>query len=253
MPPKIPDHKLYPIEPNAIELVLAGMASALALIDPRKGLDLYEHPVRYMLFSATVTFGYYAIMAFADIYCFRVPDGKRKHKSIGARASKVLTAGLATLASAVPISIVFVLFGAPATSQHLETFLAALIVSLLAVTPSILTLKADFGAWRKALLSNETKTVPEKWAAGLFWCTMVTSWMCAYFVPMDWDRPWQKWPIPIVGGAYLGNLIGLLYVLIRCFVIPVARVDFEESERAKRQMAKEWAEAKKTQETKKDQ
>ncbi|KAI8322647.1 hypothetical protein GQ54DRAFT_297255 [Martensiomyces pterosporus] len=254
MAAKRPDHKLYPIEPNGIELMLGGMASAMALVSPRKGLNLYENPTKYLAFSASILFGYYSILAFADIYCFRVPEGKRKSKTIGARAKQVVLAGLATLAAAAAISAVFVLFGAPALSQHSETFMGALNVALLGVTPAILTLKADLSAWRKALLSNEEKTLPEKWASGFFWCTIVTSWIFAYFIPMDWDRPWQKWPIPIVGGAYLGNLIGLLYVLMRCFIIPMARADFEESERTKRQMAREMAGSKSTApETKKDQ
>ncbi|KAJ1820563.1 hypothetical protein LPJ56_003409 [Coemansia sp. RSA 2599] len=55
---------------------------------------------------------------------------------------------------------------------------------------------------------------------------------------MDWDRPWQKWPIPIIMGAFLGNLFGLLFVAIRCLVLPLARADFQESERIKREMTR---------------
>ncbi|KAJ1728249.1 Glycosylphosphatidylinositol (GPI) anchor assembly protein [Coemansia biformis] len=229
-----PSHTRYPIEPNGMELALGGMASALALITPRKGLNLYDHPTKYLSVSASILFGYYAILAFADVYCFKIPSARARRASVGARIQKVLTMGLATALAAGAIAVGLVLFGAPAASQHGETAMAAVNIALLAVTPAILTLKPEANAWRRALLSTETKTLPEKWAAGFFWCTMLFAWSAALFIPMDWDRPWQKWPIPIVGGAYLGNLVGLLFVLVRCFVLPIARADYEQAGRDSR-------------------
>ncbi|KAJ1647774.1 hypothetical protein LPJ64_000874 [Coemansia asiatica] len=234
------DSKKYPIEANGVELMLGGMFSAIALVSPRKGLNLYETPAKYLSVSATILFVYYALLTFADIYCFRAPANRqRRSKSIKDRLGAVLKMALATLASGVAISLVLVLFGAPALSQHMETFTAAVNVAFLSVTPAILLLKPEVNAWRKALLAVSPKTVPEKWASGMFWCTMCVSWAAAYFIPMDWDRPWQKWPIPIVMGAFLGNLVGLLFVTIRCLVIPLARADFLETERIKREMIRQ--------------
>ncbi|KAJ1895221.1 hypothetical protein LPJ81_005005, partial [Coemansia sp. IMI 209127] len=240
--PPMPDHKKYPLEANGIELMLGGMANAMSLVTPRKGLNIYENPVKYLSATASVLFGYYAILTFADIYCFKVSSQRmgRPRISVVKRLAKVATVGAATFASALVLMGVFVLFGAPVGSQHAETLMAAINLALLAVTPAILTLKPNVAAWRRALLSVEPgKTVPEKWAAGFFWCTMATTWAAAYFVPMDWGRPWQRWPIPIVGGAFLGNLIGLLYVALRCFVIPIAQADFQDSEHEKRQMLRD--------------
>ncbi|PIA18332.1 hypothetical protein COEREDRAFT_79820 [Coemansia reversa NRRL 1564] len=226
-----PSHKQYPLLPNGIELMLGGFANSLALVSPRKSLNLYDTPVKYLLVSASVLFGYYAILTFGDIYCFKIRDRASRKRSIVTRIKKVINMGLATILAAVIIAIGFVLFGAPIASKHAETFMAALNVALLAVTPATLTLKANVDSWQRALLSAENKTVSEKWAAGFFWLTMGFTWMSAYFIPLDWDRPWQKWPIPIVFGAFLGNMTSLLYVLIRCFVLPVARADFRDSER----------------------
>ncbi|KAJ1892361.1 hypothetical protein LPJ66_006390 [Kickxella alabastrina] len=237
--PKNNEHKQYPVEPNGIELILGGIFSSLALFSPRKGLNLYESPVKYLSVSAGVLLGYYAILTFADIYCFKVSDrARRQAKTMGGRLRDVLNMILSTLAAATAIYIGFVLFGAPVATQQGETAMAAIVVALLAVTPAILTLEAKVGAWHRALLSVDSKTLPEKWAAGFFWSTMVTSWAFAYFMPMDWDRPWQKWPIPIVGGAFLGYLIGLFVVGIRCFVLPLARADFIETEESKLEMTR---------------
>ncbi|KAJ2041600.1 Glycosylphosphatidylinositol (GPI) anchor assembly protein [Coemansia sp. RSA 455] len=239
---RLPDHKLYPIDANGIELMLGGMASAMALVSPRKSLNIYDNPVKYLTVTATVLFGYYAILAFAGIYCFKAPTSRRRPTPAGTRITAVIYMGVATLAASLVISIGLVLFGAPFASQHAETFMAALNMALLGVTPAILTLKPSPEAWRKALISGEPKSVPELWAAGLFWSTFVASWAAAYFIPLDWDRPWQKWPIPIVGGAFLGNLAGLLYVLLRCFILPLARADYAETERSKRDMVRELSE-----------
>ncbi|KAJ1664807.1 hypothetical protein IW140_005592 [Coemansia sp. RSA 1813] len=235
----LPEHKKYPLEANGIELMLGGMANAMSLVTPRKGLNIYDNPVKYLSATASVLFGYYAILAFADIYCFKVAQ-RPNRISVARRLGKIATMGAATFAASLVLMSVFILFGAPAGSQHMETLMAAINLALLAITPAILTLKPSVGAWQRALLSLEpNKTIPEKWASGFFWCTMVTTWAAAYFVPMDWGRPWQRWPIPIVGGAFLGNLISLLYVALRCLIIPIARADFQDSENEKRQLARE--------------
>ncbi|KAJ1832742.1 hypothetical protein LPJ63_003281 [Coemansia sp. RSA 2711] len=238
---KLPVHKQYPLVPNSAQLVLGGLASSMALVSPRKSLNLYDNPSAYLCVSALLLSAYYALLAFADIYCFRVPESSRRlyNTPPSTRVVKVLTTLTATLAASLVIALGFVLFGAPVSTHHSETLMAAVNVSLLAVTPAILTLKPSLSAWRHALLSAELKSIPEKWAAGFFWCTMVTTWASAYFIPMDWERPWQRWPIPIVGGAFLGNLIGLVFVLIRCFALPIARADFQESEQERLQMVRD--------------
>ncbi|KAJ2000182.1 Glycosylphosphatidylinositol (GPI) anchor assembly protein [Coemansia thaxteri] len=238
-----PSHRLYPIDANGIELMLGAMASAMALVSPRKSLNLYDYPIKYLSVTSAILFAYYAILAFAGIYCFKVPD-RRNHQprrsSLSSRGFAVLRMGAATLVAALAISLSFVLFGAPFASQHALTFMAALNVALLGVTPAILTLEPTPDAWKSALLHG-AKSVPERWAAGFFWPTMLTCWLSASVIPLDWDRPWQKWPIPVVGGAFLGNLLGLLYVLLRCFILPLARADYAESERIKRDMVRGMA------------
>ena len=38
--------------------------------------------------------------------------------------------------------------------------------------------------------------------------TLVGAWAGAVPIPLDWDREWQKWPITIVTGAYIGYALG---------------------------------------------
>ena len=34
------------------------------------------------------------------------------------------------------------------------------------------------------------------------------AWLGAVPIPLDWDRDWQKWPVTVVTGAYIGFLVG---------------------------------------------
>lgn len=38
----------------------------------------------------------------------------------------------------------------------------------------------------------------------------VGSWIGAIPIPLDWDREWQKWPVTIVTGLYVGAVVGKL-------------------------------------------
>lgn len=42
----------------------------------------------------------------------------------------------------------------------------------------------------------------------IFLCVFIGCWLSCIAIPLDWDRPWQTWPFPIVGGGYLGASIG---------------------------------------------
>lgn len=34
------------------------------------------------------------------------------------------------------------------------------------------------------------------------------AWLGAVPIPLDWDREWQRWPITVVTGAYVGYVLG---------------------------------------------
>lgn len=40
--------------------------------------------------------------------------------------------------------------------------------------------------------------------------TLIGTWLGAVVIPLDWDRPWQVWPIPCYFSGLLGNMIGNL-------------------------------------------
>lgn len=36
---------------------------------------------------------------------------------------------------------------------------------------------------------------------------VVGAWLGAIPIPLDWDREWQKWPVTILVGMYVGSLL----------------------------------------------
>jgi phosphatidylinositol glycan class F len=34
------------------------------------------------------------------------------------------------------------------------------------------------------------------------------AWLGAVPIPLDWDRDWQRWPVTILVGLYVGHCVG---------------------------------------------
>ncbi|GAB1868094.1 hypothetical protein CAJAP_09173 [Camponotus japonicus] len=50
--------------------------------------------------------------------------------------------------------------------------------------------------------------------------TILGTWLGAIVNPLDWDRPWQAWPIPCIIGALLGYLIAHFVILLKILPTP---------------------------------
>ena len=38
---------------------------------------------------------------------------------------------------------------------------------------------------------------------------VIGAWLGAWPMPLDWERPWQEWPISVTYGSVAGHLIGM--------------------------------------------
>lgn len=105
--------------------------------------------------------------------------------------------------------VVAVLFGAPISEQSEETFCWAMLVSHLVALPACSLLGTQSELLPKIFFSTWSDATPEAYFQCLILCTLVGAWLGAFPIPLDWDRPWQVWPIPCVIGALAGYIIGL--------------------------------------------
>jgi len=111
--------------------------------------------------------------------------------------------------------IVAVLFGAPLIDSFFGTLLWATLMSSLCVLPAGLIVGSDFAAWKYLFLSSSTShTLSEM---GCYWSALgaaIGAWFGALPIPLDWDRPWQVWPISCTYGALLGYMLGMGWTII---------------------------------------
>jgi len=119
-----------------------------------------------------------------------------------------LLVGVAVLLVAWVFAVyVTVCFGAPVLSSWSETGSFCALLTLLTAYPSLLVL----GPSSSSLLMVYSSHPDSPLASTLFinWmCTVLGAWLGAFPIPLDWDRPWQVWPIPCCLGAVAGHVVG---------------------------------------------
>ncbi|KAK4556878.1 Glycosylphosphatidylinositol (GPI) anchor assembly protein [Recurvomyces mirabilis] len=112
-----------------------------------------------------------------------------------------------TLVLSTPLLYIFtVLFGAPLMTHNAHTLLLALHLALL-VTPHLYYVHGlDAQTW----LRVASLQLPLDETYGLSLGALAGAWMGAVPIPLDWDREWQKWPVTVVIGMYIGAVVGKL-------------------------------------------
>ena len=98
-----------------------------------------------------------------------------------------------SIALSIPVMIILVLFGAPLVEYHWLTWLLSMHACFLAYPAIYHVFNCDFkvGMWKKYIIS-----------------IAIGGWVSCVVIPLDWDRDWQAWPVPVVVGMYLGAFIG---------------------------------------------
>lgn len=111
--------------------------------------------------------------------------------------------------------VAIVLFGASVLTNHIETALLAITLSVLTLIPAVLNLGVDNTI---GLINNDYLTI-EKEMIDTFESSakmvLVGTWFGAFVIPLDWDRSWQVWPKPCILGAWFGYFLSHLYLCIK--------------------------------------
>lgn len=135
-------------------------------------------------------------------------SGGRKDPSIGTLRHNLIPALLSlilTLFTAVPlIFTILILFGAPLTTHIWHTMLCATHIALLAVLPLFYVHGVDRRMWWE--ISAASLPFDGVWGGSVG--AVLGAWLGAVPIPLDWDREWQKWPVTIVTGVYIGWFLG---------------------------------------------
>jgi hypothetical protein len=101
------------------------------------------------------------------------------------------TATLATLAGAILLHTIAVLFGARIIAQFKSTWYGALFLSLVAITPGVLIFGHSTTDWVRVIVQHRIDHVEERHVYVPFLATLAGAWAGSVVLPLDWDRPWQ--------------------------------------------------------------
>ncbi|CAO3690742.1 unnamed protein product [Umbelopsis ramanniana] len=58
---------------------------------------------------------------------------------------------------------------------------------------------------------------------------LIGAWLGAVVIPLDWERPWQQWPVSCVLGALLGQAVGAVGTIV-LFLMPESEEDKRKDE-----------------------
>ncbi|XP_072064073.1 uncharacterized protein [Arachis hypogaea] len=119
---------------------------------------------------------------------------------------------------AVPIGALLnclgaIALGAPVTFQFLpKTVNWSLMMSLFTTVPASCVLGSSWAHWKRIFAQTQYDS-----SHG----AVIGGWFGAWPMPLDWERPWQEWPICVSYGAIGGYMVGLVASCV--FVLACAR------------------------------
>lgn len=145
-----------------------------------------------------------------------VPPSKKKKRSddnvpllIG---GSILTSFILT----VPVFVVLVLFGAPIATDVTQTLLLAAHLSLVIISPLLVAIKFDFDLLAGVVKIDKIyRLIFTNPVLASTFVAILGTWVGVLPIPLDWDRPWQQWPLTLLVGGYAGAVAG---GLLGCFV-----------------------------------
>ncbi|XP_022095668.1 phosphatidylinositol-glycan biosynthesis class F protein-like [Acanthaster planci] len=116
--------------------------------------------------------------------------------------------------SCIVLHVVIVLFGAAVQEVVEETFILAVLLSTLSTLPCLCVLGTNGEVWNRFTAQRRPHPGLETCIQYGAVASLLGAWMGAFTIPLDWDRPWQVWPVPCAIGALLGHTAGMTVGLI---------------------------------------
>lgn len=137
------------------------------------------------------------------------PRPTKKH-TVGYKLSRLLRSCLYFFLSCLFFHTVLVLYGAPLIDSAFETFSLAVLLTSLTTLRCLCVLGPNVQAWIRVFSRHGAMSVWDTCLQITVACTLAGAWLGAFPIPLDWDRPWQVWPVSCSFGATFGFLTGLI-------------------------------------------
>ncbi|OWA54040.1 hypothetical protein BV898_18462 [Hypsibius exemplaris] len=169
--------------------------------------NLVENPVQ-MTLVCTFLFLLMDSMFFRSLFLEDLTPRRGPAGNKNAAWSGTTAYGMHLLTAVPVIGVGVILFGAPITEAWGETAVLAVLLAIVSFAPFCHVFVHPFNEMMKLLQSDKTEFWNLEKASlipGLV--AAFGAWSGAIVIPLDWDRPWQKWPIPCCFGAFTGYTI----------------------------------------------
>ncbi|TFK28231.1 hypothetical protein FA15DRAFT_584651 [Coprinopsis marcescibilis] len=122
------------------------------------------------------------------------------------------------------VYLVLILLGAPIRSLAVKTYLLALLISILTFLPPAYlfgppSFRGDSASlvkrwtWVRLFAELSSRNPIERALVYPAVGTVIGSWLGIIAIPLDWDRPWQAWPLTPAYGAIIGYILSSITAL----------------------------------------
>ncbi|KAG9449064.1 hypothetical protein H6P81_009029 [Aristolochia fimbriata] len=112
-----------------------------------------------------------------------------------------------------------IILGAPVGLQYLtKTLNWSFLLSLFTVVPSATVFGPSWRDWQHLFGNLKITGNVDHMVSLPAHGAVIGAWFGAWPMPLDWERPWQEWPICVSYGAITGYLLGVIASLIFALV-----------------------------------
>ncbi|OAY85345.1 phosphatidylinositol-glycan biosynthesis class F protein [Ananas comosus] len=193
-------------------LCALGVAAAYFLAQRVCVLDLVAHPAQtlrlLLVIEAPITIGVYSWLR-------RDTHGCSVWKAIG-RGLLALPVGAAINAFGA------IVLGAPVGIKYWTvTAYWSLLMSLFTFVPAACAFGPSRMDWQRILSFSKLLDAVDYMISVPAYGAIIGAWIGAWPMPLDWERPWQEWPICVTYGAIAGYLTGMVASVV--FIVALHR------------------------------
>ncbi|XP_053603865.1 phosphatidylinositol-glycan biosynthesis class F protein [Plodia interpunctella] len=139
----------------------------------------------------------------------------KKNKANKSRLSDILKSFAFMLVVLFSFFVGIILFGAPALDCHEQTLMLSALMTLLTVFPLIAHSGVESSMQLLFGIKNYGRNTIMEMLVNNSIVTVCGAWLGAVVIPLDWNTPWQQWPIPCYLGAIGGYLLSNVFTVFK--------------------------------------
>lgn len=186
------------------------LVAGIWILPRHQGFNLIDHPAQTLGIAGAWQF------IFSFLMYTLVSVNQKRCPSVweAARRSFIILPTGAILAVFVAI-----IFGAPLDfEQSKKTAYWSQLISALLAVPAGIVLGESWFDWQRLFAFSRPKGALEYSICIPAHGAVIGAWFGAWPMPLDWERPWQEWPVCVTygmtGGFIMGEILSLVLVLL---------------------------------------